>query len=110
MHITVRYKPTRKDPYGQVERLVTPVERDFQHWRAGFKCVDGIWCLLPERWEKKDGNLSWHYDKWLGHGMLVHKGGSLADYEDYLSSLVAYVLIDGEIYWQNKEYQGKVEA
>lgn len=102
MDVTVKYMPTESDPCGQVERLTTPLESDWDHKRAGFCCFGGTWCLAVETYYKpRDKELGWYHSK--QHLMLRHDGGSVADYEEWLERTVAYVAIDGQTYWANSQ-------
>ena len=104
MDITVKYMPTESDPCGQVERLTTPLESDYDHKRAGFCYFGGTWCLAVESyWKPKDKELGWYHSK--QHLMLKHDGGSVADYEEWLEQTVAYIAIDGQTYWANSQLQ-----
>ena len=106
MDITVKYMPTENDPCGKVERLTTPLESWFDRWRAGFTCYGGTWCLAAEKWQKDDSNKNadkWAWFHWGDYLMLMHDGGSIADYEEWLEKTVAYVTVDGQTYWANSQ-------
>ena len=107
MDVTIKRMPSEQDPCGQVERLTTPLESDFDRWRAGFRCYGGTWCFAAEKWTKAEKSGKWQWRHWDSFLLLKHDGGSVADYEEWLDESVAYIAVDGATYWANSRLKGE---
>lgn len=94
MDVVIHYSPTSKSPCGSIKRITTPLESGWDVARVGFKVVDegGVdkWCLAVEQR---------HGDGWVSKLYLKGKTADLGDYMAWLESGVAYITVDGDVYW-----------
>lgn len=105
MDVTIYYSATNDGVPGGVERLSTPLESGYDHWRVGFIQDEerpGTWCLMLTHWcnptegGKRKG-WGWH----KGYALLGKKCGSIADYLEWLTENIQIIEVDGRPFWVN---------
>ena len=105
MDVTVYYGTTGAMA-GAVERLTTPVESEWDRCIAQFvQDEEKNLCKLEVRVEVVDSvkkKLAWKRKS-----VLSHNCGSMEEYFEWLRENVAYIEVDGHVFWANSDGDGE---